>query len=152
MKNTSKTPARLSCLTMDPKECYHRVSIAEEKTWSKSAVALGFPADTTDIEQMSKISAKDNFYGSEVLWHNKFAAAFVESMEGLSISSMTGYLDCEYVDNEKRGRLDRCDFAYMADILREALAVTDDKLKLLRLKRALSWLKLNAPGYTRQSY
>jgi hypothetical protein len=153
MKNHLKNPGFLSCLTMDPKEYFHRVTVAEEKSWKEAAAAVGLPADTTAVEQLKQIGKKDDFYGSEMLWHGKFPDEFALSIGHVSIESMAGFLDCEYATSDgKRGELDRFDFAYMADILREALVVTDDKLKRLRFKRALAWLKLNAPRHTRESH
>ena len=89
-------------------------------------------------EELHQQYQNENTYGREILWHPLFPEEYVACVSKLPLAEVavmqTGLASwC----NQDRP-LDRYDYAYLTDVLREALASQPTELAALRLRRALA--------------
>lgn len=92
-------------------------------------------------EALQQEHQSEHAYGREILWHPLFPeeyVACVSKMPLAEVAVMQGQLAgwC----NQDRP-LDRYDYAYLTDVLREALASQPTELATLRLRRALACIE-----------
>jgi hypothetical protein len=81
-------------------------------------------------------------YGTEILWHPDFAVGCVRSLSCMPLHEVEPFFGGNLAQTLNVGRpLDRADFLYLADCLREGVADNPTPLAALRLARALAWVE-----------
>lgn len=94
-------------------------------------------------EQLEKESARrSKCFGYDILWHPDFATGCVRSVSCMGLYEIEPFLGGNLTQTLNVGRpLDRADYLYLADCLREGLADNPTPLAALRLARALAWVE-----------
>ncbi len=84
---------------------------------------------------------KEN-HGREILWHPDFAVGCVQSFSCMPLHEVEPFFGGNLAQTLNVGRpLDRADYLYLADCLREGVADNPTPLAALRLARALAWVE-----------
>lgn len=127
---TFGAPILALCAPSDPAAC-QRGDVWAQRTEAAEARE----------EALQQQHGNEHAYGREILWHPSFPEeylALIERMPLREISDFHAHLAGLFNQNRP---LDAHDYAYLADVLREALADEPTPLAELRLRRALAWLE-----------
>lgn len=84
----------------------------------------------------------DGAYGCDILWHPDFPVGCVRSISVMALHEIEAFLSGDLSQTLNVSRpLDRADYLYLADCLREGLVDNPTPLAALRLARALAWVE-----------
>ena len=129
--DTLRAPILALCAPNDP-----AIAALASREWDRRTTAA-----EAQEEEMQKQYQNEHTYGREILWHPLFPEEYVACVSKLPLAEVTvmqGNL-ASWCNQDRP--LDRYDYAYLADVLREALASQPIELTALRLRRALAYIE-----------